>query len=151
MTWNAQGSLQFINAQAARLLHLDVTAAHGKNLNELLTLPSVLVRAIRHQRPLHHVEATFESQHQFVDTVITLKPIVEAQGTSFILLLHPVEKMRQLVTSQLGKVNHLKSGSDPRLSGTFWRARDADAVRLGNWWYPAYRQRDWRKRRVEGD
>lgn len=21
----------------------------------------------------------------------------------------------------------------------------------GNWWYPAYRQRDWRKRRVEGD
>lgn len=29
--------------------------------------------------------------------------------------------------------------------------RNADAVRLGNWWYPAYRQRDWRKRRVEGD
>lgn len=106
MTWNAQGSLQFINAQAARLLHLDVTAAHGKNLNELLTLPSVLVRAIRHQRPLHHVEATFESQHQFIDTVITLKPIVETQGTSFILLLHPVEKMRQLMTSQLGKVSH---------------------------------------------
>ncbi|HED2736410.1 TPA: PAS domain-containing protein, partial [Citrobacter farmeri] len=64
MTWNAQGSLQFINAQAARLLHLDVTAAHGKNLSELLTLPSVLLRAIRHQRPLHHVETTFESQHQ---------------------------------------------------------------------------------------
>lgn len=32
-----------------------------------------------------------------------------------------------------------------------WRARDADAVRLGNWWYPAYRQRDWRKRCAEGD
>ena len=32
-----------------------------------------------------------------------------------------------------------------------WGFRDADAVRLGNWWYPAYRQRDWRKRRVEGD
>lgn len=38
--------------------------------------------------------------------MITLKPIVEAQGTSFILLLHPMEKMRQLMTSQLGKVSH---------------------------------------------
>ena len=49
---------------------------------------------------------TFESQHQFVDAVITLKPIVEEQGNSFILLLHPVEQMRQLMTSQLGKVSH---------------------------------------------
>ncbi|KKJ94985.1 hypothetical protein CR63_25425, partial [Escherichia coli NB8] len=49
------------------------------------------------------VEATFESQHQFIDAVITLKPIIETQGTSFILLLHPVEQMRQLMTSQLGK------------------------------------------------
>ncbi|MDT1786056.1 hypothetical protein QLF84_24160, partial [Salmonella enterica subsp. enterica serovar Oslo] len=38
--------------------------------------------------------------------VITLKPIIETQGTSFILLLHPVEQMRQLMTSQLGKVSH---------------------------------------------
>lgn len=106
MTWNAQGNLQFINAQAARWLHLDATAAQGKNINELLTMPTVLMRAISQQRPLHHVEATFESQHQFVDAVITLKPIVEAQGTSFILLLHPIEKMRQLMTSQLGKVSH---------------------------------------------
>ena len=56
--------------------------------------------------PLKHVEATFESQHQFIDAVITLKPIIETQGTSFILLLHPVEQMRQLMTSQLGKVSH---------------------------------------------
>ncbi|WP_042287662.1 dihydroxyacetone kinase operon transcriptional regulator DhaR [Citrobacter sedlakii] len=105
MTWNAQGHVQFINARAARLLHLDVAAAQGKSLTELFTLPAVLVRAVRQHRPLHHVEATFESQHQFVDAVITLKPIQDAQGTGFILLLHPVEKMRQLMTSQLGKVN----------------------------------------------
>jgi transcriptional activator for dhaKLM operon len=61
---------------------------------------------IKHARGLNHVEVTFESQHQFVDAVITLKPIVEEQGNSFILLLHPVEQMRQLMTSQLGKVSH---------------------------------------------
>ena len=66
--------------------------------------PHAAARAIKHARGLNHVEVTFESQHQFVDAVITLKPIVEEQGNSFILLLHPVEQMRQLMTSQLGKV-----------------------------------------------
>ncbi|EFB2825930.1 PTS-dependent dihydroxyacetone kinase operon transcriptional regulator DhaR [Escherichia coli] len=106
ISWDEQGNLQFINAQAARVLRLDVTASQGRAITELLTLPAVLQQAIKQAHPLKHVEATFESQHQFIDTVITLKPIIEAQGTSFILLLHPVEQMRQLMTSQLGKVSH---------------------------------------------
>ena len=106
MAWNEQGVLQFLNARAALLLHLDAQASQGKNINDLLNLPMLLRRAIKHARGLNHVEVTFESQHQFVDAVITLKPIVEEQGNSFILLLHPVEQMRQLMTSQLGKVSH---------------------------------------------
>ncbi|MDU5714663.1 MAG: dihydroxyacetone kinase operon transcriptional regulator DhaR [Citrobacter freundii] len=106
MAWNEQGVLQFINARAALLLHLDAQASQGKNIHDLLNLPMLLRRAIKHARGLNHVEVTFESQHQFVDAVITLKPIVEEQGNSFILLLHPVEQMRQLMTSQLGKVSH---------------------------------------------
>jgi transcriptional activator for dhaKLM operon len=47
-----------------------------------VTLPALLRRAIKHARGLNHVEVTFESQHQFVDAVITLKPIVEEQGNS---------------------------------------------------------------------
>ncbi|EMH6532475.1 PTS-dependent dihydroxyacetone kinase operon transcriptional regulator DhaR [Klebsiella pneumoniae] len=116
MAWNEQGVLQFLNVQAARLLHLDAQASQGKNIADLVTLPALLRRAIKHARGLNHVEVTFESQHQFVDAVITLKPIVEAQGNSFILLLHPVEQMRQLMTSQLGKVSHTfeqMSADDP--------------------------------------
>ncbi|HBM3132061.1 TPA: PTS-dependent dihydroxyacetone kinase operon transcriptional regulator DhaR, partial [Klebsiella michiganensis] len=116
MAWNEQGILQFLNPQAARLLHLDAQACQGKNINDLVTLPALLRRATKQARSLSHAEVTFESQHQFVDAVITLKPIVEAQGTSFILLLHPVEQMRQLMTSQLGKVSHTfsqMSADDP--------------------------------------
>ncbi len=36
-------------------------------------------------------------------------------------------------------------------SDAVWRARDADAIRLGNRRHTAHRQRDWRKRRAEGD
>lgn len=106
MAWNEQGVLQFLNAQAARLLHLDALTSQGKNIADLITLPALLRRAIKQVQGLKHVEVSFESQHQFVDAVITLKPIVEVQGNSFILLLHPVEQMRQLMTSQLGKVSH---------------------------------------------
>ncbi|MDU4432485.1 MAG: dihydroxyacetone kinase operon transcriptional regulator DhaR [Pluralibacter gergoviae] len=106
MAWNEQGQLQFLNVQAATLLHLDAQASLGRSLTELVTLPPLLRRAIKQGRALNHAEVTFESQHQFVDTVITLKPIAEAQGYSFIMLLHPVEQMRQLMTSQLGKVSH---------------------------------------------
>lgn len=99
MAWNEQGVLQFLNVQAARLLHLDAQASQGKNIADLVTLPALLRRAIKHARGLNHVEVTFESQHQFVDAVITLKPIVEAQGNSFILLLHPVEQMPSVISS----------------------------------------------------
>ncbi|WP_434583014.1 dihydroxyacetone kinase operon transcriptional regulator DhaR [Klebsiella sp. R390] len=117
MAWNEQGVLQFINVQAARLLHLDAQASQGKNIHDLVMLPALLRRAIKHARALNHAEVTFESQHQFIDAVITLKPIVEAQGNSFILLLHPVEQLRQLMTSQLGKVSHTfeqMSADDPQ-------------------------------------
>lgn len=106
MAWNEQGVLQFLNVQAATMLYLDNQRSQGRNLNELITLPTLLRRAIKHAKVLNHAEVTFESQHQFIDAVITLKPIVEEQGNSFILLLHPVEQMRQLMTSQLGKVTH---------------------------------------------
>ncbi|MFW2214171.1 PTS-dependent dihydroxyacetone kinase operon transcriptional regulator DhaR [Klebsiella pneumoniae] len=134
MAWNEQGVLQFLNVQAARLLHLDAQASQGKNIADLVTLPALLRRAIKHARGLNHVEVTFESQHQFVDAVITLKPIVEAQGNSFILLLHPVEQMRQLMTSQLGKVSHTfeqMSADDPETRRLIHFGRHAESERAG--------------------
>ncbi|SQD03279.1 PTS-dependent dihydroxyacetone kinase operon regulator (sigma-54 dependent transcriptional regulator) [Escherichia coli] len=88
-------------------------------------------QAIKQAHPLKHVEATFESQHQFIDAVITLKPIIETQGTSFILLLHPVEQMRQLMTSQLGKVSHTFAHmpqDDPQTRRLIHFGRQARAV-----------------------
>lgn len=106
MTWDKQGVVQFMNPQAAALLLLDAASCQGKTLMDLVTLPALLRRAIKKGHSLSHVEVTFESGHQFIDVVVTLKPVSEEQGTSFILLLHPVEQMRQLMTSQLGRVSH---------------------------------------------
>ncbi len=45
----------------------------------------------------------------------------------------------------------LKAVAIPGYQVAVWRARDADAIRLGNRRHTAHRQRDWRKRRAEGD
>ncbi|MCX2643822.1 PAS domain-containing protein, partial [Klebsiella pneumoniae] len=66
MAWNEQGVLQFLNVQAARLLHLDAPASPGKNIADLVNPPALLRRAITHARGLNHAEGTFESQHQVV-------------------------------------------------------------------------------------
>lgn len=106
MAWDHRGYLQYINQRAASALKLDVQQSQGKQLTQLLTLPALLIRAIEQRQPLQHVEVTFESQKQFIATLLTLKPISDGERYSFIALLHPLERLHQYVSSQLGRVSH---------------------------------------------
>lgn len=106
MAWDHRGYLQYINQRAATLLKLDEQQSQGKPLTQLLTLPALLNRAIAQRQALQHVEVTFESQRQFIATLLTLKPIFDGECCSFIALLHPLERLRQYVSSQLGRVSH---------------------------------------------
>lgn len=106
MAWDHRGYLQYINQRAAALLKLDEQQSQGKPLAQLLTLPALLKRAIADRQPLQHVEVTFESQRQFIAALLTLKPIFDGDRCSFIALLHPLERLRQYVSSQLGRVSH---------------------------------------------
>lgn len=106
MAWDHRGYLQYINQRAATLLKLDEQQSQGKPLTQLLTLPALLNRAIAQRQALQHVEVTFESQWQFIATLLTLKPIFDGERCSFIALLHPLERLRQYVSSQLGRVSH---------------------------------------------
>ena len=106
MAWDHRGYLQYINQRAAGLLKLDEQQSQGKPLAQLLTLPALLKRAIADRQPLQHVEVTFESQRQFIAALLTLKPIFDGDRCSFIALLHPLERLRQYVSSQLGRVSH---------------------------------------------
>lgn len=106
MAWDHRGYLQYINQRAATLLKLDEQQSQGKLLTQLLTLPALLNRAIAQRQPLQHVEVTFESQRQFIAALLTLKPIFDGERCSFIALLHPIERLHQYVSSQLGRVSH---------------------------------------------
>ncbi|MBC3249012.1 PTS-dependent dihydroxyacetone kinase operon transcriptional regulator DhaR [Serratia fonticola] len=106
MAWDHRGYLQYINPRAAAMLKLHEQQSQGKPLAQLLTLPALLNRAISQRQPLQHVEVTFESQGQFIAALLTLKPILDGEHCSFIALLHPLERLHQYVSSQIGRVSH---------------------------------------------
>ncbi|MCS3407051.1 dihydroxyacetone kinase operon transcriptional regulator DhaR [Serratia sp. AKBS12] len=106
MAWDHRGSLQYLNQRAAAMLKLDGQHSLGKPLAQLLTLPTLLKRAIEQRQPLQHMEVTFESQQQFIAALLTLKPIPDGNHCGFIALLHPLEPLRRYVSSQLGRVSH---------------------------------------------
>lgn len=106
MAWDHRGALQYLNQRAAAMLKLDGQHSLGKPLAQLLTLPTLLKRAIEQRQPLQHMEVTFESQQQFIAALLTLKPIPDGDHCGFIALLHPLEPLRRYVSSQLGRVSH---------------------------------------------
>lgn len=106
MAWDHRGYLQYINQRAATMLSLDEKQSQGKPLAQLLTLPALLKRAISQRQPLLNVEVTFENHGKFIATLLTLKPILEGDSYCFIALLHPLERLREYVSSQIGRVSH---------------------------------------------
>jgi transcriptional activator for dhaKLM operon len=106
MAWDHRGYLQYINQRAALMLKLHELQSQGKPLAQLLTLPALLKRAIEQRQALEHVEVTFENQGQFIAVLLTLKPILDGEHCSFIALLHPLERLHQYVSSQIGRVSH---------------------------------------------
>ncbi|WP_127959213.1 dihydroxyacetone kinase operon transcriptional regulator DhaR [Serratia microhaemolytica] len=106
MAWDHRGHLQYLNQRAAAMLKLHEQQSQGKPLTQLLTLPALLNRAIEQRQSLQHVEVTFENHGQFISALLTLKPIPDGEHCSFIALLHPLERLHQYVSSQIGRVSH---------------------------------------------
>ena len=105
MAWDHRGYLQYINQRAAGLLKLDEQQSQGKPLAQLLTLPALLKRAIADRQPLQrrsHLRKPAAVYRRLADA----KPIFDGDRCSFIALLHPLERLRQYVSSQLGRVSH---------------------------------------------
>lgn len=104
LSWDHYGCLQYLNRRAAQMLQLDEQNSLGQPLAGLLVLPALLQHAIAQRATLSHAEVTFEThQQQFINTLLTLKPVPDGEYCSFIALLHPLEQWRRLIHRQFGK------------------------------------------------
>ncbi|HHQ4659038.1 TPA: dihydroxyacetone kinase operon transcriptional regulator DhaR, partial [Aeromonas hydrophila] len=100
LAWDPQGRLRYLNALAARRLRLDPDLCLGQPLEQHLLLPQRLQLAIKGQTTLSHVEVTLErvggQEAEFISALVSLKPLPGPDGVSFIVLLHPVDRLRAI-------------------------------------------------------
>ena len=100
LAWDPQGRLRYLNALAASRLQLDPDVCLGQPLDHHLLLPQRLRLAIAEMAPLSHVEVTLERRETrgeaFIDAMVSLKPLPGPDGVSFIVLLHPTDRLRAI-------------------------------------------------------
>ena len=100
LAWDPQGRLRYLNALAASRLQLDPAFCLGQPLDHHLLLPQRLRLAIAEMTPLSHVEVTLERRETrgeaFIDALVSLKPLPGPDGVSFIVLLHPTDRLRAI-------------------------------------------------------
>ncbi|MGY3896267.1 dihydroxyacetone kinase operon transcriptional regulator DhaR [Aeromonas enterica] len=96
LAWDPQGRLRYLNGLAASRLRLDPALCLGQPLEQHLLLPQRLQLAIRGQTPLSHVEVTLERAGEFINALISLKPLPGPDGVGFIALLHPLDRLRAI-------------------------------------------------------
>lgn len=100
LAWDPQGRLRYLNGLAARRLRLDPDVCLGQPLDHHLLLPRRLRLAIEAMTPLSHVEVTLErtgeQAGEFIDALVSLKPLPGPDGVGFIALLHPTDRLRAI-------------------------------------------------------
>ncbi|MFM5820817.1 dihydroxyacetone kinase operon transcriptional regulator DhaR [Aeromonas sanarellii] len=98
LAWDPQGRLRYLNALAASRLRLDPDLCLGQPLDRHLLLPRRLQLAIEERAPLSHVEVTLErtGTGEFIDALVSLKPLPGPDGVGFIALLHPADRLRTI-------------------------------------------------------
>ena len=104
MSWNQDGDIIHINAQAGNILRIKPQAVTGRPLAQVLQLPSVIAEATRQGKVLRDVEASFQVNDHTADCLISLQPIYEGlRGPlGYIVTLRPIERVHRLVHRLVG-------------------------------------------------
>jgi transcriptional regulator of acetoin/glycerol metabolism len=101
--WNAKGQISHANAQAGEMLGINPAAVSGQSVDQVLDLPQIIRDAIRENSELRDAEVSFFANGRSRRTLVTLRAVVDATRINgHILLLRPIEQVRQLVQQQAG-------------------------------------------------
>jgi transcriptional regulator of acetoin/glycerol metabolism len=105
IAWTARGVIMHLNHAAGQLLTLTPSVVVGRWLNEYITLPESLARAIARGEELSDVETTLSTLDGTVcECLIGLRTICDSQGqpVTHIATLRRLAQVHQLVTKLAG-------------------------------------------------
>lgn len=99
IAWDQDLRITLINNQAASKFKLEKDRVIGIPLEKLIMLPPIIKSGILARKKLSHLEITFESQGEFIEALVTLRPLHDG---SFLFFLHPLETMRRFAQRHIG-------------------------------------------------
>lgn len=103
VSWNELGIINHVNKPAGQMLSISPAAAVGHRIYEVLPLPRVLQDAAAEQRDLHNEEVTFKLDEHTAHCLVNMRPVHEGRRhVGYIMMLRPIEHVRQLVHQQIG-------------------------------------------------
>lgn len=104
ITWDRNGNVVHLNAQAGRMFKLNPRTAISQPLHKLLRLPERLQQAIDANHPLRDAEVTFEQNGHSQQVLVSLQPILPGgtEETGYMMIMRSLEDVRTLVQHQVG-------------------------------------------------
>lgn len=99
IAWDQDLRITLINNQAASKFKLEKDRVIGIHLEKIIMLPPVIKSGIQARQKLSHLEITFECQGEFIEALVTLRPLHDG---GFLFFLHPLETMRRFAQRHIG-------------------------------------------------
>ncbi|CAG9000780.1 MAG: PTS-dependent dihydroxyacetone kinase operon regulatory protein [Candidatus Celerinatantimonas neptuna] len=109
LAWNSRGVIHYLNQKGSDLLDIQSRRVLGCHIEAVLHLPQRILLAIENAQELPMFETTIESNQKLISLLISLQLVKDEQNQvhSYIVLMHPIEHIRQLVHHQAGNMAHL--------------------------------------------
>ncbi|MDX1416954.1 MAG: dihydroxyacetone kinase operon transcriptional regulator DhaR [Candidatus Promineifilaceae bacterium] len=103
IAWDVKDEITHVNVQACDMLNLNAAAIMGMPIGEVIDLPEVIEVAVREDSELKDAEVNFSNNGRSMRALVTLRSITDASHVrGHIILLRPIEQVRQLVQQQAG-------------------------------------------------
>ena len=100
IAWDKDLRITLINDQAALKFKLDKEHIVGSLLHKIIMLPPSIKLGIKNKEKLSHLEITFECQGEFIEALVTLRPLSDG---GFLFFIHPLETIRRLTQRNIGQ------------------------------------------------
>ncbi|NDO79639.1 PTS-dependent dihydroxyacetone kinase operon transcriptional regulator DhaR [Citrobacter sp. NCU1] len=96
--WDREMNITMINSQAEILLLTNKDQLIGRNIKDEFTFPPLLLKSIEERVKLSQKQIVLECKGKFIELMTTLRPLSDG---SFLLFLHPLDKIRKIAWQQL--------------------------------------------------
>lgn len=113
LAWNEDMIITMINPQAAKAFNLPVNDIIGKNVHHVIRFSPVIMAGIEQRVKLVRKQITVEVLGEFIEALVTLRPLSD---NSFLLLSHPLDKIRELAQRQIGRSANITFENLPAVS-----------------------------------